>query len=181
MGRAWRGIEAGTLKKLWPWGDCSCLLLKFTVIIIIIIFSFLSGVVCNLRLVTLSCTALYDPLDGSLAGSLDFPGKNTRVGCHFLLQGVLPNPGIESTSPVSLAWQTDSLPAEPSGSRKRTNTWNFMWTGYLELGSVGFKEEGGRGSRRESSSVGQLSLTVNLFFYAPLPMKLYIFICLFVW
>ena len=39
-----------------------------------------------------------------------------------------------------------------------------MWTGYLELGSVGFKEEGGRGSRRESSSVGQLSLTLNLFF-----------------
>ena len=29
-----------------------------------------------------------------------FPGKNTGVGCHFLLQGDLPNPGIE---PMSLA------------------------------------------------------------------------------
>ena len=25
----------------------------------------------------------------------DFPGKNTGVGCYFLLQGNLPNPGIE--------------------------------------------------------------------------------------
>ena len=37
----------------------------------------------------------------------DSPGKNTGVGCHFLLQGDLPNPGIE---PGSLALQTDSLP-----------------------------------------------------------------------
>ena len=29
-----------------------------------------------------------------------FPGKNTGVGCHFLLQGNLPGPGIE---PGSLA------------------------------------------------------------------------------
>ena len=27
----------------------------------------------------------------------DFPGKNTRVGCHSLLQGNLPDPGIERT------------------------------------------------------------------------------------
>ena len=28
------------------------------------------------------------------------PGKNTRVGCHFLLQGIFPNPGIKPTSPA---------------------------------------------------------------------------------
>ena len=33
----------------------------------------------------------------------DSPGKNTGVGCCFLLQGNLPDPGIESTSPVSPA------------------------------------------------------------------------------
>ena len=32
----------------------------------------------------------------------DFPGKNTGMGCHFLLQGI-PNPGIELVSPT-LAW-----------------------------------------------------------------------------
>ena len=35
----------------------------------------------------------------------DFPGKKTRVGYHFLLQGNLPNPGIKPTSlmPPALA------------------------------------------------------------------------------
>ena len=37
----------------------------------------------------------------------DFPSKNTGVGCHFLLQEGLPDPGIE---PVSPALQADSLP-----------------------------------------------------------------------
>ena len=30
-----------------------------------------------------------------------FPGKNTGVGCHFLLQGNLPDPVIKPTSPAS--------------------------------------------------------------------------------
>ena len=35
-----------------------------------------------------SCPTLYDPIDGSPPGSRpwDSPGKNTGVGCHFLLQ-----------------------------------------------------------------------------------------------
>ena len=32
-----------------------------------------------------------------------FPGKNTAVGYHFLLQGTLPNPGIKPVSLVSPA------------------------------------------------------------------------------
>ena len=40
------------------------------------------------------------------------PGKNTGVGCHSLLQGVFPHPGIEPGSP---AVQVDSLPSEPPG------------------------------------------------------------------
>ena len=45
------------------------------------------------------------------------PGKNTGVGCHALLQGNLPNPGIE---PRSSALQVDSLPSEPPGKPKDT-------------------------------------------------------------
>ena len=31
----------------------------------------------------------------------DFPGKNTKIGCHFLLHGMdLPDPGMEPTSPA---------------------------------------------------------------------------------
>ena len=42
----------------------------------------------------------------------DSPDKNTGVGGHSLLQGNLPNPGIERRS---LALQADSLPSEPPG------------------------------------------------------------------
>ena len=35
----------------------------------------------------------------------DFPSKNTGVGCHFFLQGIFPDPGIEPGSP---ALQADS-------------------------------------------------------------------------
>ena len=41
-----------------------------------------------------------------------FPGTNTRVGCHALLQGIFPNPGIKPRSP---ALQAHSLPSELPG------------------------------------------------------------------
>ena len=41
--------------------------------------------------------------------------KNTGVGCHFLLWGDLPDPGIEPESPMPPALPAGSLPAEPSG------------------------------------------------------------------
>ena len=42
----------------------------------------------------------------------DSPGKNTGVGCHFLLQGNLPDPEIEPRSPALLA---HALTSEPPG------------------------------------------------------------------
>ena len=48
----------------------------------------------------------------------DSPGKNTGVGCHALLQGMLQTQaGTELMSHVSclLHWQTDSLPLTPPG------------------------------------------------------------------
>ena len=75
--------------------------------------SWLSSLSCILYSVAQSRPTLCDPMDYSLTARLhclwNFPGKNTGMGCHFLLQGILPNPGIESMSPVSLA-QTDSSP-----------------------------------------------------------------------
>ena len=47
----------------------------------------------------------------------DSPGKNTGVGCHALLRGNLPNPGIEPRSPTL---QVDSLLPEPPGKPKNT-------------------------------------------------------------
>ena len=43
----------------------------------------------------------------------NFPGKNTRVGCHFPLQGIFP---IQGWNPCLLnIEQADSLPTEPPG------------------------------------------------------------------
>ena len=47
----------------------------------------------------------------------DSPGKNTGVGCHFLLQGIFPTGGIEPGSPTL---QADSLPSESPGKPKIT-------------------------------------------------------------
>ena len=53
------------------------------------------------------CPTFCDPMDpmepSRLLRPWDFPGKNTGVGCHFLLQGNLPDPGIEPVSGMSPA------------------------------------------------------------------------------
>ena len=47
--------------------------------------------------------------------SVGFSNKNSRVGCSALLQGNLPNPGMELTSLCVLRWQVGSLPLMPPG------------------------------------------------------------------
>ena len=52
-----------------------------------------------LCLVAQSCLTLCDPMDCSPPGSPvhgDSPGKNTRMGCHALLQGIFPTQGWNS-------------------------------------------------------------------------------------
>ena len=39
-----------------------------------------------------------------------FPGKNSGVCCHFLLQGIFPNQGSNPSLLRLLRWQADSLP-----------------------------------------------------------------------
>ena len=45
----------------------------------------------------------------------DSPGKNTGVSCHALLQGNLPDPGIEPTSLNRQDWQEGSWPLAAPG------------------------------------------------------------------
>ena len=59
--------------------------------------------------VTKLCLMLCDLMDCSPPDSSpwNIPGKNTEVGCHFLLQGIFPTMGLNLHV---LHWQTDSLP-----------------------------------------------------------------------
>ena len=58
----------------------------------------------------------------------DFPGKNTAVGCHFLLQGIFPNQGSNPCLLHLLNWQVDSLPPGHLGSPREGNeTCNYAW------------------------------------------------------
>ena len=45
----------------------------------------------------------------------DSPGKNTGVGCHFLLQGIIPTPEEDPDLLCLLHWQAGPLPLAPPG------------------------------------------------------------------
>ena len=45
----------------------------------------------------------------------DFPGKNTGVCCHFLLQGIFLTQGLKTHLLYLLCWQADSSPLIPPG------------------------------------------------------------------
>ena len=51
----------------------------------------------HVRAVAQSCPTLCDPVDCSPQAplSLNFPGKNTGVGCHLFLQGIVPIWGLK--------------------------------------------------------------------------------------
>ena len=75
--------------------------------------------------VRLSCNTM----DCSPAGSFcpqDFPGKNTRAGCHFPIQGIFPTQG---SNPHILHWQASSGPLSHQGSphRPRLGDDIFSW------------------------------------------------------
>ena len=64
------------------------------------------------------CLTLSNPMDHSPPGSSVhgiFPGKNTRVGCHFLLHGIFPTQGSNEHLLCLLHWQEGSLPLVPPG------------------------------------------------------------------
>ena len=68
--------------------------------------------VCALSRVRLSV------IPGTVAGQTtlcpwDFPGKNTGVGCHFLLQRIFQTRGSNLHLLCPLHWQVGSLPNEP--------------------------------------------------------------------
>ena len=79
----------------------------------------------------------------------DSPGKNTRVGCHFLLQGIFLTQGSNSHLLHLLHWHADSFPTAPSGKPSLTlmdtkiqvyfsPSQLFLWMGNLWLQSADY-------------------------------------------
>ena len=71
--------------------------------------------ICICCLVAKPCPALLQPRGlwpTKFLCPWDFPGKNTGVGCHFLLQGIFLTQGL---NPHLLHWQSDSLPLNHQG------------------------------------------------------------------
>ena len=62
----------------------------------------------------------------------NFPGKNTIVGCHFLLQGFFPTQGSNLCLSHLLYWQADSLPLSYLESLKIC-LYNIILTSFIHL------------------------------------------------
>ena len=69
---------------------------------------------------------------------LDSPGKDTAVCCYPLLQGNLPDPGIEPTSPAATALQADYFTAEPLGNPQTERVFyiNYMYLNKSERKNI---------------------------------------------
>ena len=82
-----------------------------------------SAIALHVCSVTKSCPTLCNPTDCSLPGSSgkDIPGKNTGVGFHVLLQGIIPTPGSYLCLLLLLHWQTESLLLSHLGSPTTQN------------------------------------------------------------
>ena len=83
-----------------------------------------------------SCLTLCDPIDGSPPGSRpwDSPGKNTGVGCHFLLQCIK----VKREREVAQSCPTLSDPMERS--LPGSSIHGIFQTRILEWGAIAFSE-----------------------------------------
>ena len=84
----------------------------------------------QIRSVTRSCPTLCNPMDCSLPGSSfpwNFPGKNTAVGCHFLLQVIFQTQGSNPSLLHLLPWQAESVPLCHWGSLVAVQAADCRW------------------------------------------------------
>ena len=80
-----------------------------------------------------SCLILYKLQPARLIWPWNYPGKNVRVGCCALLQGIFPTQGLNPHLLCPLHWQTGSSPLMPPGKPCPTRLVSLKegenWTG----------------------------------------------------
>ena len=87
------------------------------------------GLVYLARAPVVSCVQLLQRrglLPSRLLCPWDYPGKNSAVGCHFLLQGIFPIQGSNLCLLHLLRWQADTLPLRHLGSPVLLGTWRVI-------------------------------------------------------
>ena len=88
-----------------------CVYIYICVCIYIYIYVCVCVCVC-VCLVTQLCLTPYNTMDCRLLCPWESPGKNTRVGCHALLQGILPTQGLNPGVP-HCRWYTHTHTLSP--------------------------------------------------------------------
>ena len=96
---------------------------------------------------TLWTVALQAPL------TRNSPGKNIGVGWYSLLQGNLPDPGIEPKPPIL---QADSLPSEPLGKPKNTGVCSLLNWDLLHCRQILYQLSY---QRSPKMSIGEIKIT----------------------
>ena len=71
--------------------------------------------------------------------SMGFSRQNIRVGCHFLLQGNLPDPRVEHESLSLPHRQGGSLPLVPPGKSDDRDTSTKSFKVFLHINAHSFK------------------------------------------
>ena len=83
----------------------------------------------NHMLSRFSCVPLCNPMDCSPPGSsvhgVFQAGRNTEVGCHFLLQGIFLTQVSNPHLLCLLHWQVGSLPLVPTGKPNTPNSMDY--------------------------------------------------------
>lgn len=80
----------------------------------------------------LSCLVMLDSATSWTAAfqaplSVEFPGKDTTVGCPFLLQQTFPTQGVNPHLPPLLHWQAVSPPLRHLGGPFRVSSFKTYW------------------------------------------------------
>ena len=107
------------------------------------------------------CPILCDPMDTRLLHPWDFLGKSTRVGCHFLLQGIFLTQG--SNPGLPLGRQT-LYHLSHQGRRPRFNSWvrKIRWRRDRLLTPVFLGFPCGSAGKESACNAGDLGLIPEL-------------------
>ena len=104
--------------------------------------------------------------------SVGFPGKNTGLGCHFLLQGIFLTQGLNPNLLCLLCWQADSLPTAPTGKSRCISEGLSEFTKYFHKPClILFKIQGHTVSTESQFLTPKFQFSFHLTFSKSFPMR----------